>query len=100
MIETILRVSLIELCQTEGITQQIILEVVEHGIAQPLAGEQIDDWVFDTTTAHWLKKAVRLNRDLELDWIAVAMVIDLLQQKELLELENQRFQRQIAHLLE
>ncbi|UZE95314.1 chaperone modulator CbpM [Alkalimarinus alittae] len=89
-----------ELCQLESIEPDIVIEIVEYGIAQPVKGENTADWVFDTTTVHWIKKAVRLHQDLEIDWVAVAMVIDLMQQKESLLRENEHFQCQLKRFLE
>jgi chaperone modulatory protein CbpM len=48
---------------------------------------------------HWLKKFIRLNRELEIDWVAVSMVIELLKQKEQLKQENQNLQRQLERFL-
>lgn len=90
-----LSISLQELCQCEGLTEQIIIEVVDHGIAQPVAGNNVIDWVFDATSVHWLRKAVRLHYDLEIDWIAVAMVVDLLQKNEALQRENECNKQQL-----
>jgi chaperone modulatory protein CbpM len=56
MSETILKISLSELCESEQINEEIIVEVLEYGIAQPLAGETTDEWIFDPTGVHWLKK--------------------------------------------
>ncbi len=95
MTELVLSISLRELCQYEELTEQLIVEVVEHGIARPLAGHNSGDWVFDTTSVHWLRKAVRLHADLEIDWVAVAMVIDLLQKNEALQRQNQHFEQQL-----
>ena len=89
-----------ELCQLEQIEPDIVIEIVEYGIAQPVKGEAMADWVFDTTTVQWIKKAVRLKQDLEIDWVAVALVIDLMQQKEALLLENERFQNQLKRFVE
>jgi len=100
MTDTVLSISVHELCQCEGFTQQLIVEVVEHGIAQPVAGGDVVDWVFDTTSVHWLRKAVRLHYDLEIDWVAVAMVIDLLRRNEALQKQNERFEQQLRRLLE
>lgn len=100
MTELVLGISLRELCQYEGLSQQIIVEVVEHGIAQPVAGRDAGEWVFDTTSVHWLRKAVRLHSDLDIDWIAVAMVIDLLQKNEALQRQNQCFEQQLKRFLE
>jgi chaperone modulatory protein CbpM len=95
MMDTVLSISLHELCQYEGLTEQIIIEVVDHGIAQPVAGNNVIDWVFDATSVHWLQKAVRLHYDLEIDWIAVAMVVDLLQKNEALQRENECNKQQL-----
>jgi chaperone modulatory protein CbpM len=43
---------------------------------------------------------VRLHSDLEIDWVAVAMVIDLLKRNAALEKQNQRFEQQLRRLLE
>jgi chaperone modulatory protein CbpM len=89
-----------ELCQLEQIEPDIIIEIVEYGIASPVKGESTSDWIFDTSSVHWIKKALRLQQDLELDWIAVALIIDLMQQKELLLRENECFQQQLERFTE
>jgi len=100
MTDIVLGVSLHELCQCEGLTEQLIIEVVDHGIALPAAGNNVVDWVFDASSVHWLQKAVRLHYDLEIDWIAVAMVIDLLQKNEALRRENECMERQLKRFLD
>ncbi|MEZ5503443.1 MAG: chaperone modulator CbpM [Halioglobus sp.] len=87
------------MCEYEGFSQQLIVEVVEHGIAQPAAGRDVIDWVFDTNSVHWLRKAVRLHADLEIDWVAVAMVIDLLRKVETLQYQNQCIEQQLNRFL-
>lgn len=99
MADIFLSISLHDLCQYEDFTQQLIVEVVEHGIAEPVGGNDVADWVFDTTSVHWLRKAVRLHTDLEIDWVAVAMVIDLLKKNEALEKQNQFFEQQLKRFL-
>jgi chaperone modulatory protein CbpM len=99
VMDVVLRISLHELCQYEGFSEQLIVEVVDHGIAQPVAGNSVVDWVFEATSVHWLRKAVRLHDDLEIDWIAVAMVIDLLQKNEALQRQNQSFEQQLKRFL-
>jgi len=100
MTDIVLGVSLHELCQCEGLTEQLIVEVVGHGIAQPVAGNNVVDWVFDASSVHWLQKAVRLHYDLEIDWIAVAMVIDLLRENEALRRENECIERRLKRFLD
>jgi chaperone modulatory protein CbpM len=100
MTDIVLGVSLHELCQCEGVTEQLIIEVVDHGIAQPVAGNNVVDWVFDASSVHWLQKAVRLHYDLEIDWIAVAMVIDLQRKNEALRRENECIERRLKRFLD
>jgi chaperone modulatory protein CbpM len=99
MTEIVLWVSVQELCQCGGFTEQIIVEAVDHGIAQPADGDNIADWMFDTTTAHWLRKAVRLHHDLEIDWIAISMVVDLLQKNEALKQQSRCFEQQLNRFI-
>lgn len=99
MTNSVLRITIQELCQQEGLAQATMIELVEHDIAQPVAGQSPVDWVFDTTGSHWIKKAIRLQRDLELDWLAVAMLVDLLRQQERLQRENQSLKRRLDRLL-
>tara|TARA_R110002072_G_scaffold172728_3_gene327022 strand:+ start:47848 stop:48183 length:336 start_codon:yes stop_codon:yes gene_type:complete len=103
MNEKLFRISFDELCQLEGIEGHLIIEVVEYGIVVPLnkAKEKSNEkqWLFDTGNLHWIKKALRLHHDLEIDWVAIAMVIDLMQQKEALQKENETYQRQLERFI-
>jgi chaperone modulatory protein CbpM len=73
--------------------------MVQYDIARPVAGTSIEDWVFDANAAHWLKKALRLQRDLDLDWVAVAMLVDLLRERERLDRENRRLRQRLGRFL-
>jgi chaperone modulatory protein CbpM len=95
MKDTVLTISFEELCELETINQEWVLEVIEYGIAKPISGSDRKDWYFDTGSVIWLKKAVRLYHELEIDWVAVAMIIDLLKQKQSLLQENQSLQSQL-----
>ena len=100
MKRTISIISLSELCQLENIENEIITEIVEYGIVKPVADSEAVDWVFDTSSVYWIKKAVQLYRELELDWLAVALLIDLMQQRDSLQKENEFFQQQLRRLLQ
>jgi chaperone modulatory protein CbpM len=99
MSDIVLKVSLDELCAQEGITDVMVVEVVEHGIAEPLAGDDASNWIFESSSVHWMKKAIRLYHDLDIDWVSIAMVIDLLQQKESLLRENERLKIQLDRFI-
>jgi chaperone modulatory protein CbpM len=97
---SILRISVHELCEQEGISVEQISTIVEYDIARPHGGKTRQEWEFDTTTVAWIRKALRLRRDLELDWVATAMLIDLLRQRDQLQNENQRLQQQLERFLQ
>ncbi len=96
---TVVRVTVQELCEQGGLARSLLVELVQYDIAQPVAGSSVDDWVFDATAAHWLKKALRLQRDLDLDWVAVAMLVDLLRERERLHHENQSLKQRLGRFL-
>ena len=103
MNEKLFSISFNELCELEGIESQLVLEIVEYEIVIPLnrniKDESEEQWVFDTDSLQWIKKALRLRRDLEIDWVAIAMVIDLMRQKEALQGEIESYQRQLDRFL-
>jgi chaperone modulatory protein CbpM len=100
MTDIVMSISLQELCQCEGLSEPLIIEIVDHGIAEPVAGTNTKDWVFEATSVHWLRKAVRLHNDLDIDWIAVSMLIDLLRKNEALQRQNESFQQQLRRFCE
>ncbi|NND67074.1 MAG: chaperone modulatory protein CbpM [Halioglobus sp.] len=95
-----IQVTVAEFCEREGVDDELVLTLVELEIARPIAGADVREWVFDATGAHWLEKALRLQRELELEWEAVGILVDLMRQRESLRRENaalrQRLQRFLA----
>ncbi len=100
MKRTLSIISLNELCQLEHIESEIIIEIVEYGIAKPVEDSETADWVFETSSVYWIKKAVQLYQDLEIDWLAVALLIDLMQQRDSLQKENEFFQQQLKRFFQ
>jgi chaperone modulatory protein CbpM len=99
MNETLLSISLEELCLVEGIKNELIFEIVEYEIVKPLDSSGEDQWLFDTSSIHWIKKALRLRQDLEIDWVAVAMLIDLMKQRDAFQKENELLRRQLSRFI-
>ena len=93
-------ISLEELCQLEDIDSGIIIEIVEYGIVKPVGGSETEEWIFSTTSVYWIKKAVQLYQDLEIDWLAVALLIELMQQIESLRKENASFKKQLRRFIQ
>ena len=92
-------ISLQELCEVDEITEQLIGDIINHGIAKPVEVSGHHDLMFDVTATSWIKKAIRLQRDLDIDWVAVSLVIELLQDKEILEKENIQLQQRLQRFL-
>jgi chaperone modulatory protein CbpM len=99
MVDITLYIAIDELCDNQSINKDVILEVVEYGIAKPSSGDNLSQWVFDLESAHWIKKASKLNQQLLLDWVAISMVIDLMKAKEKLVQENIRLRNRLSRLL-
>lgn len=99
MVDITLYIAIDELCEYEYINEELIVEVVEYGIAVPQSGATLSEWIFDLESAHWIKKAIKLNQQLLLDWVAISMVIDLMKEKEKLALENDQLKSRLSRLL-
>ncbi|MGY5453070.1 chaperone modulator CbpM [Agarivorans sp. MS3-6] len=99
MSNTLLHISFRELCQVDGLESDQVIKLVEYGIVQPIQGNTLDAWVFDANSVHWIKKAVRIYHDLEVDWVAVALAVNLMKENEALAKQNLSYQRQLARLI-
>jgi len=87
-----------EACHALDIPAAEIIEIVALGIVAP-AGDSPDTWEFDLHMLSTARRARRLQRDLHLDWEAVALVLDLLHERERLQQENTLLRRQLQRLL-
>lgn len=100
---THVQLSLTETCSTLGLERHFLIEIVEHGIVEPeyRPGESSPEhWMFDARMLDTLRRACRLRRDLELDWAAAALVLDLVEEKERLARENERLRQQLRRFID
>ncbi|EKN3980509.1 chaperone modulator CbpM [Yersinia enterocolitica] len=88
-----------ELCQSTGIMQDELVEVVGLGVIMPLELEATV-WVFDADALNNLKRARRLQHELDLDWSGVAMTLTLLERIEQLKKENDQLRRQLDRFVQ
>ncbi len=58
-----------------------IVELVEHGVLEP-KGTSVQSWRFRGISIARAKRASRLRRDLGINTAGVALVIDLLQERD------------------
>jgi len=80
-------ISLNELCEITVLSKDAVIEIVEHGIVEP-QGREPESWQFDMHMLVTTRKAVRLYRDLEIDWSGIAFALSLLEELEELREEN------------
>ena len=76
-----------------------LVEIVEYGIVEP-AGRAPRDWRFDSPALDRLRQALRLHRDLHLDWQAVAVALELLDEVGRLRAENESLKRRLLRFAE
>jgi len=86
------KMTVVEVCQCVRLPLESIVEIVETGIVQP-EGKRPGDWVFDTQMLTVLKKAHRMQRDLEIDWNGVALALGLMEELEAVRAENARLRQ-------
>ncbi|MBC54275.1 MAG: chaperone modulatory protein CbpM [Gammaproteobacteria bacterium] len=89
-----IHITLQEVCSSTGLSREAVVEIVEHGIVEP-QGEQPEQWLFDDQCLCLVQRARRLQRDLELNWQGIALVIELLEQRERLMAENEALLRRL-----
>lgn len=87
--------SLQELCERCRLQPPLLIELVGLGLITPRIVER-DQWLFRTTVITTLHHALRLRRELDLDWQGVAVAMDLLEKLQDLRQQVTSLQRQLA----
>lgn len=72
--------TLTELSGACRVREEQIVELVEEGVIEPEIRQ--DDWIFPSTQLRRAGRAVRLQRDLEINAAGAALVLDLLEEIE------------------
>lgn len=90
------QVSSDELCLSSDITQAILQELVDHSIAIPIVGEHVTEWQFTVETITLVKKAARIQRDLTVEWSAIPLILQLLNDRDELIAENKMLKQQLS----
>lgn len=80
-----------ELCRFCDADETWVTELVEYGILEP-EGHSFHEWNFHGVNIVRAKKARRLQRDFGINLAGVAMVLDLLHEREQLMRSLQRLQ--------
>ncbi len=69
--------SLEELCTSCGLPREWVIELVEHGILEP-EGRHPEVWLFTGAEMGRSRRAMRLQRDLQLNTEALSLALELL----------------------
>ncbi len=88
--------TLSELAQRGVLKEDFIVTCIDHGIAL-VPGRHANEWRFTTTTIIRLHKAWRLHRDLGLHVDNLALVLDLLDEREALAREISALRHRLRH---
>ncbi len=76
-----LSLSLHELCLAAGVRAEIAIELVSIGVIEA-RGSGPESWAFDLRALERSRTALRLHRDLGIDWAGLALALDLLEEVE------------------
>ena len=87
--------SLNELCEITLMPEDIIVEIVEHGIVEP-HGREPENWQFDLHMVVITRKALRLHRDLDIDWSGIAFALSLIDEIEQLREQKERLRKRLS----
>lgn len=89
VVEEEVRFSLPELSRACGASIDLLITLVEEGVLAP-TGSDAQHWHFTGTALRRARAALRLTRDLDLNFAGVALVLDLLDEIDALESQRRR----------
>ena len=90
--------TVVELCQRVEISEDELVEIVGLGVIEPRQ-PLTEVWLFDDSAVMIVHRAMRLRRELELDWPGIAVALTLLDENARLTRENRLLQQQLARFL-
>jgi chaperone modulatory protein CbpM len=74
-------ISLDEICRVCQIHTELVIELVDAGVVEP-RGDEPEQWQFPGPALRRIERALRLQRDLDINLPGVAVVLDLLDEVE------------------
>lgn len=86
--------TLSEICRCCGVHAELILEMVEYGVLEPVLGAD-RRWLFAFDALPRLQRAQRLRRDLQIDLPGLALSLDLLDEIDTLRRQVESLQQQL-----
>ncbi|MBG6244683.1 chaperone modulator CbpM [Candidatus Symbiopectobacterium sp. 'North America'] len=87
-----------EFCLHTGVSEDELSEIVGLGVIEPHEDEH-SCWQFDDRAAAIMQRALRLRRQLALDWPGIAVTLTLLEENAQLRQENRRLQQRLSRFI-
>jgi len=88
-----------ELCHCTNTSPVYMLELIDHEIAIPAKGTAEEEWEFNITTRVLVERALRLHNDLDIDWVDIKLILNLLDEITELKIENRNLKQQLNRFL-
>ena len=85
-------IPLTDFCAASGLLESLVAEMVREGILEP-RGALPQEWRFSSASLAHAQRALRLQRELELNWAAVAFVLPLLDEIKALRRQQRDWSR-------
>lgn len=86
-----------EVCEICGVHADYLVEMVEAGIVKP-HGEQPKSWRFSAVAIMRSRKALRLQRDLDINLPGLAVTLDLLERVDTLQAELKSLRQRLEKM--
>lgn len=84
-----------EFCVYTGVSEDDLQEIVGLGVIEPCDTPN-ERWLFDDHAASIVHRALRLRRELALDWPGIAVALTLLEENERLRRKNRILEQRLA----
>lgn len=95
---TVITHTVSEFCFYTGVSEEDLQEIVGLGVIEPQL-TQTENWIFADNDVVIVHRAVRLRRELALDWPGIAIVLTLLDENCTLRSENQHLEQRLAKFI-
>ena len=78
LLDDSVELSLTEICSSCGLSEQVVVEIVEEGIVEPRGSR--GDWRFTGVALTRIQRVVRLQREFEVNLAGAALALELLEE--------------------
>lgn len=87
-----------EFCLHTGVSEDDLVEIVGLGVIEPVE-ITAQEWVFDDTAMVLAHRALKLHKELALDWPGIAMALVLLEENERIRQDNLQLRQQLTRFI-